>query len=44
MKEIVAIWFLRPAQWWQFWLPQSGKYGGLIAGSVISAALWWARS
>lgn len=26
---------LRPARWWQFWLPQSGGAGGLIAFAII---------
>ena len=30
MKGAILEWFYRPAQWWQFWLPQSGFIGGLI--------------
>lgn len=33
-------WWFEPASWWQFWLPQSGVAGGLIAGAVFLAAVW----
>jgi hypothetical protein len=32
-------WRFRPAKWYQFWLPQSGLFGGIIIGAVISAAV-----
>ena len=28
-------WFLAPAFWWQFWMPQSGLAGGLIFAAVV---------
>lgn len=40
----VRQWALGPAQWWQFWRPQSGPAGGLIGGLVgivlVNLLMW----
>ncbi len=28
-------WIIGPAEWWEFWKPQSGVVGGLAAGLVF---------
>jgi hypothetical protein len=33
--NIFEGWLLHRAAWWQFWLPQSGASGGLLAAAVI---------
>jgi uncharacterized membrane protein len=30
-------WFMRPAHWWQFWLPGSGFIGGMLFGLFLIA-------
>lgn len=39
----LKTWWLAPAEWWQFWFPQSGGIGGAIfaaiAGSVVLVGL-----
>ena len=32
-------WAFRDAEWWQFWMPQSGLAGGMIAGVVVIVAI-----
>jgi hypothetical protein len=29
------VWWLRDAEWWQFWMPQSGLIGGCIVGLLM---------
>lgn len=29
-------WIKARAKWWQFWMPQSGLTGGIIAGWIIT--------
>jgi len=28
-------WLFADAEWWQFWLPRSGVFGGIIMGGLI---------
>lgn len=35
----VGKWLSRPAKWYEWWLPQSGFVGGLIAGSMLVCAM-----
>lgn len=28
-------WSMKDAKWWQFWMPQSGPVGGLLAGLIV---------
>jgi hypothetical protein len=39
MSAAVKRWFFKGAQWWQFWLPQSGPVGGIIVAGVIALLL-----
>lgn len=32
-------WVMMDARWYQFWMPQSGWSGGMIAGTVLMALL-----
>jgi hypothetical protein len=32
-------WHYREAEWYQFWLPQSGFSGGLILGAILGVVL-----
>lgn len=44
---LLAHWWALPARWWQFWLPRSGVYGGIIMAGVIELGwegLCFARS
>lgn len=34
-------WFQQPAEWYEFWMPQSGPIGGLIFGAILSPPLAW---
>lgn len=40
MKRAIVAWAYRDAEWWQFWMPQSGPLGGVIFGLVLSAPAW----
>jgi hypothetical protein len=31
----IKYWWLREANWWQFWFPQSGFFGGIFLGCVV---------
>jgi hypothetical protein len=33
-------WWIEPAEWWEFWMPQSGAIGGVIAGISFNALAW----
>lgn len=35
-------WLLHPAEWWEFWYPQSGHIGGGLIGSamIVLLAIW----
>jgi hypothetical protein len=33
--QILKRWVKTEAEWWQFWMPQSGGRGGIIMGIVI---------
>jgi glycerol uptake facilitator-like aquaporin len=32
-------WLHKDAEWWQFWLPQSGPVGGMIMGVILASFL-----
>jgi glycerol uptake facilitator-like aquaporin len=36
-------WWLREAEWWQFWLPQSGPIGGGIGGTLLGTIVFIAH-
>lgn len=29
-------WYNTPAEWYHFWLPQSGLFGGVIMGLILA--------
>jgi hypothetical protein len=33
-------WLFHPAEWWQFWYPQSGLFGGLIIAYALILSLF----
>ncbi len=35
MKKLISEWWNHDAQWWQFWWPGSGLFGGLIMGAAL---------
>lgn len=35
MKDALLRYYFKPACWWQFWLPQSGLFGGLLGAAII---------
>lgn len=37
-------WLDADAEWWEFWMPQSGGIGGAIVGGVITSLVWWLRA
>jgi hypothetical protein len=37
----IAWWWHHPAKRWEFWYPQSGLFGGLVAGFVAIVIVWW---
>jgi len=37
--KLLKMWFMKPAKWYYFWLPQSGLAGGIIVGLIIVALL-----
>jgi hypothetical protein len=39
IKNSIINWWKHPARWYQFWLPQSGLFGGLIIGATGTIAL-----
>ena len=39
MKDKISEWAYKNAKWYQFWMPQSGLVGGIIAGTVIGIIL-----
>lgn len=32
-------WLTAPAKWWEFWRPQAGFFGGLLAAVIISVGV-----
>ncbi len=42
MLYLVYLWVTADAEWWQFWLPQSGFRGGCVLGAIMNvvAAVW----
>jgi len=42
--ESLVRWAIKPAMWWQFWLPQSGLPGGLIGGAIFYICLYFTLS
>lgn len=39
VDSAVTNWFTKPAQWWQFWYPNSGPLGALIMCLAAPVAL-----
>ena len=35
----VAYWWNQPADWWEFWLPQSGWIGGAVLGALAASII-----
>jgi hypothetical protein len=33
-------WYLHPAEWWEFWYPQSSVQGGGMAGALLFIAIF----
>lgn len=33
--NLFTKWIYKPAKWYQFWLPQSGDFGGIIIGTIV---------
>jgi hypothetical protein len=31
----MIIWFTTSAEWYEFWMPQSGPIGGAISGLIV---------
>lgn len=38
MRKVFLKWVYTPARWYQFWMPMSGIYGGLIIISLCVLA------
>ena len=36
----IRNWYMKPAKWYQFWLPQSSAIGGTIFGTVIGLTIF----
>ena len=39
IADKILDWSLRPARWYQFWLPSSGPIGGAISGIIAGILL-----
>jgi len=39
MFEALEKWSMRKCKWWQFWMPQSGFFGGIVVVSLILLVL-----
>jgi hypothetical protein len=39
MRKIFLDWWFHPAEPWEFWYPQSGIIGGLIAAIMITSVI-----
>lgn len=37
---MIAHWLFKPAKWYQFWLPQSGFFGGILVLVVLLPLLF----
>ena len=38
----IEDWIYAPANWWEFWKPDSGWIGGILLGSVNALFwVWW---
>lgn len=33
-------WLCKPARFWEFWLPRSGLFGGILAGSLLVTLIY----
>ncbi len=31
----IKAWLLKDAKWWEFWMPGSGFFGGVIMGAIL---------
>jgi hypothetical protein len=40
-KRIIKHWYYHPAEWWQFWYPQSGLPGALLFWALFYAVGFW---
>lgn len=36
-----STWWNKPAEWYQFWQPQSGWKGGVILGVIVGLLISW---
>ena len=41
MKDPIKQWVDADAEYWQFWMPQSGATGGLIMGLVLCSIFFY---
>jgi len=39
MHRVIRQWINTPAEWWEFWLPQSGLVGGVVFYFIMAVAM-----
>ena len=39
LKNLFLAWIEEPAEWYEFWMPGSGRVGGAIMGVVLVVIL-----